>query len=159
MRRKLKSKNIVLPDIVYQSTKVSKLINYIMERGKKTVASKIVYGAFTDVETKLKQPPIEVLETAIKNVAPQMEVRSRRIGGANYQVPHEVRPERQLALAFRWIIEAAKTKKGAPMRARLAEELISASKNEGDAVRKRENVHKMAESNRAFAHFAWSSRK
>lgn len=130
-----------------------------MERGKKNTARKIVYGAFGEIESKTKKPALEVFETAIKNVSPQIEVRSRRIGGANYQVPHEVRPERQLSLAFRWLIGTAKSKKGKSMESRLADELVLASKNEGEAVKKRENVHKMAEANRAFAHFAWSGRK
>lgn len=156
MRRKLKVKKSLSGDLVYDSVKVQKLINYIMERGKKNTARAIVYDALKLVEEKTKQPALEAYETAIKNVSPQMEVRSRRIGGANYQVPHEVRPERQLSLALRWMIESAKGKKGSPMKNRLAEEIISASNNEGEAVKKRENVHKMAESNRAFAHFAWS---
>lgn len=156
MRRKLKVKKSLSGDLIYDSVKVQKLINYIMERGKKNTARTIVYDALKLVEEKTKQSPLEAYEAAIKNVSPQMEVRSRRIGGANYQVPHEVRPERQLSLALRWMIESAKSKGGSPMRNRLAEEIIAASKNEGEAVKKRENVHKMAESNRAFAHFAWS---
>ncbi len=158
MRRKTKIKRRLEPDLRYQSLKVEKLINYLMERGKKNTARRIAYNALKEVEAKTKEPALEVFERAIKNIAPQMEVRSRRIGGANYQVPHEVRPERQLALAFRWIIEAASSKKGAPMDRRLAGEIISGSNNEGEAIKKRENVHRMAESNRAFAHFAWSSR-
>lgn len=156
MRRPVKKRGAVKPDLVYNSTKVEKLINYIMEEGKKNAARKIVYGAFDIIKEKTKEEPLEVFETAIKNVAPLMEIRSRRIGGANYQVPHEVRPDRRLALTFRWIIEAASGKKGAPMREKLANELIAASKNEGEAVKKRENVHRMAEANRAFAHFAFS---
>jgi small subunit ribosomal protein S7 len=125
-----------------------------MERGKKNAARKIVYGAFDLIKEKTKTEPLEVFEAAIQNVAPNMEIRSRRVGGANYQVPHEVRPERKLSLAFRWLIEAAKSKKGKPMSEKLSEEILAAKNNEGDAVRKRENVHKMAEANRAFAHFA-----
>jgi len=159
MRRKIKNRHKVSPDLNYQSVKVEKLINYVMERGKKNTARKIVYGAFAEMESKAKKPAIEVFETAVKNVSPQMEVRSRRIGGANYQVPHEVRPERQLSLAFRWLIGTAKAKKGKAMESRLADEFILASTGEGEAVKKRENVHKMAEANRAFAHFAWSGRK
>lgn len=159
MRRKIKTRNKVSPDLVYESTKVEKLINYIMERGKKNTARKIVYNSFTEIESKAKKPALEVFEAALKNTSPQMEVRSRRIGGANYQVPHEVRPERQLSLAFRWIIGVAKGKSGKEMSSRLADELLLASQNEGDAVKKKENVHKMAEANRAFAHFAWSGRK
>ena len=156
MRRKHKKKNIVKPDSKYNSEKVGKLINYIMKKGNKNVARKIVYGAFDDIKEKAKtENPMEVFDTALKNTGPVMEVRSRRVGGANYQVPVEVRPERRLALSMRWIIEASKSKKGKPMYERLADELISASKNEGEAVRKRENTHKMAEANKAFAHFAW----
>ncbi len=158
MRRKVKTRGALSPDMNFNSVKVAKLINYIMERGKKNTARQIVYGALAEVEKKEKTAPLEVLETAILNVSPQMEVRSRRIGGANYQVPHEVRPERRLALALRWIIGSAKSKKGRPMKERLAEEIIAASRGEGEAVKKKENVHKMAEANRAFAHFAWSRR-
>lgn len=158
MRRKVNYNRDLKPDLIYNSTNVEKLINYIMQEGKKNTARKVVYDAFKKVEDKLKTSPVEIFESALKNVAPQMEVRSKRIGGANYQVPHEVRPERRLALSLRWIIEAAKSKKGSPMSERLANELVSAFNNEGEAVKKRENVHKMAEANRAFAHFAWANR-
>ena len=126
-----------------------------MERGKKNTARKIVYGAFDAVKEEAKTDPLEVFETALKNAGPTMEVRSRRVGGANYQIPREVRPERRQALGMRWIIEAAKGKKGKPMHKRLAEEIVLASKNEGEAIKKKENTHKMAEANKAFAHFAW----
>ncbi|MBU6390063.1 30S ribosomal protein S7 [Patescibacteria group bacterium] len=156
MRRKAKKRNIVKPDPKYDSAKVGKLINYVMEKGNKDIARKIVYGAFEAIKEKAKtQNPVEVFETALKNTGPVMEVRSRRVGGANYQVPVEVRPERRVALSMRWIIEAAVGKKGKPMAEKLADELIAASKNEGEAVKKRENTHKMAEANKAFAHFAW----
>lgn len=156
MRRKVKNRNIVNPDIVYNSDKVSKFINYIMWSGKKETARKIVYGAFDVIKEKTGNPnPLEVFDNAVRNAGPLIEVRSRRIGGANYQVPREVRPERRMSLAYRWIIEAARSKKGQPMHERLAEELILASKNEGTAIKKREDTHKMAESNKAFAHFAW----
>ncbi|MEK7574876.1 MAG: 30S ribosomal protein S7 [Patescibacteria group bacterium] len=156
MRRKHKNKHTVSEDSRYNSLKVAKLVNYVMEAGKKNVARKIVYGAFDLIKEKEKtENPVEVFDTALKNTGPVMEVRSRRVGGANYQVPVEVRPERRLALSMRWIIEAANSKKGKPMHEKLAEELIAASKNEGEAVKKRENTHKMAESNKAFAHFAW----
>ena len=156
MRRPLKKKNIRVPDSVYNSEKVSQLVNYVMEMGKKNVARKIVYRTFDEIKAKTKKDdPLEVFEEALRNVGPTVEVRSRRVGGANYQVPREVRPERRLSLALRWIISAAQAKKGAPMHKRLADELIAASNNEGDAVKKRENTHKMAESNKAFAHFAW----
>ena len=138
MRRKLKDreKHAVGPDIIHGSEKVAKFVNYLMERGKKNVARQVVYAA-------------------LRNTAPNMEVRSRRVGGANYQIPVEVRPSRKSALSMKWIILAARAKKGKPMHEKLADELIAASKNEGDAVKKRENVHKMAEANKAFAHFAW----
>ncbi len=156
MRRKLNIKRELKPDINYSSLKLSKFTNYIMESGKKNVARKIVLDCMNSIKEKAKvENPIEVFETALKNTAPQMEVRSRRVGGANYQVPREVRPERKQALSMKWIIEAARNKKGAPIHEKLADEIISASKNEGEAVKKRENVHKMAESNKAFAHFAW----
>ena len=134
---------------------MAKLVNYCMERGKKNVARSIVYGAFEDIKTQTKREPLEIFDEAIRNAGPLLEVRSRRIGGANYQVPREVRENRRLSLALRWIIAAAKAKKGKPMRTKLAEEFMAASKNEGEAVKKRENVHKMAEANRAFAHFSW----
>jgi len=156
MRRKHKKTNIVKPDFKYNSEKIGKLINYIMKKGKKNTARTIVYAAFDEIKEKAKtENPVEIFDTALKNTGPVMEVRSRRVGGANYQVPVEVRPERRLALSMRWIIEAAKSKKGKPMHRKLAEELLLAAKNEGDAVKKRENVHKMAEANKAFAHFAW----
>lgn len=156
MRRKIKLKKELIPDPIYHSPKVTKFINYVMERGKKEAARKIVYGAFTAIADKQKvENPLEVFDAALKNTTPLMEVRSRRVGGANYQVPVEVRPVRRQLLSMSWLIAAARKKKGKPMREKLAEEIIAASKNEGDAVKKRENVHKMAEANKAFAHFAW----
>ena len=154
MRRKITNKRQLKPDFQYNSVKVEKLINYIMERGKKNAARKIVYGAFDIIKEDTKKDPVEVYDEALKNVGPLTEIRSKRVGGANYQVPFEVRPERRLALSLRWMIGAAKSKKGKPMAIKLSEELVSASKNEGDAVKKREMVHRMAEANRAFAHFA-----
>lgn len=127
-----------------------------MEEGKKNAARSIVYGALDFIKEKTKNDnPVEIFETALKNAGPTLEVRSRRIGGANYQVPREVRPERRQALAMRWIIDAARSKKGKPMHMKLAEELIAASNNEGEAIKKKENTHKMADANKAFAHFAW----
>jgi small subunit ribosomal protein S7 len=156
MRRKIKNKHRVGPDPVHNSEKVMKLINYIMKKGKKETARKIVYGAFDQIKIDGKtENPLQVFEEALRNTGPLMEVRSRRVGGANYQVPVEVRAERRLALSLRWIIDAARAKKGMPMTKKLAAELIAAGKNEGDAVKKRENTHKMAEANKAFAHFAW----
>jgi small subunit ribosomal protein S7 len=156
MRRKVKNRNIVKPDFIYDSTLVEKFINYIMKEGKKSVARTIMYSALDEIKKRTKaENPVEVLEKAISNASPLLEVRSRRVGGANYQVPREVRPERRINLACRWILEGVRAKKGAPTFQKLAEELIAASKNEGAAVKKRENVHKMAEGNKAFAHFAW----
>lgn len=153
MRRPIKKKNIPGPDPVYGSAQVSKLINYVMQRGQKETARKIVYDAFE--ELKKGGDPVVIFDEALKNVQPAMEVRSRRVGGANYQVPMPVRPERQLALALRWMIAAAQNGKGTPMSTRLAAQIKSAQKGEGDAVTKKENMHKMAEANKAFAHFAW----
>lgn len=154
MRGKQAPKRIIAPDPKFNSVTIAKLINYVMERGKKTVAQSIVYGAFDIISAKSKQDPIEVFEKAMKNVTPILEVRSRRVGGANYQVPVEVRGDRKLALAFRWLLIAAAGRKGKPMAEKLAEELMAAAKNEGAAIKKREDVHRMAEANRAFAHFA-----
>ncbi len=140
----------------FNSTKVEKFINSVMWDGKKSTARKVVYDAFDIIQEKTKaESPLEVFETAIRNVGPAMEIRSRRVGGANYQVPREVRPERKQALAYRWILQAARARKGMPMANRLAEEIIAASNNEGPAIKKKEDTHKMAESNKAFAHFAW----
>ena len=156
MRRKLNIKRELRPDITYQSLKLAKFTNYIMDSGKKTIARKIVADCMIAIKEKAKvENPVEVFEAALRNTAPAMEVRSRRVGGANYQVPREVRPERKSALSMKWIIEAARGKQGAPIATKLADEIIAASKNEGEAVKKRENVHKMAEANKAFAHFAW----
>ena len=156
MRRPVKNRNIVGSDLKYSSNRVEKFINSLMWSGKKSTARKVVYDAFEIIKEKMKtEDPLEVFETALRNVGPQMEVRSRRIGGANYQVPREVRPERKQALAYRWILLAARGGKGKPMAEKLAAELISAAKGEGSAVKKKEDTHKMAESNKAFAHFAW----
>lgn len=156
MRRKVKNRHKVAPDFKYNSIQVEQFINYVMECGKKNTARKVVYGALEGIKETLKHDnPLEVFETALRNAGPAAEIRSRRIGGATYQVPREVRPSRKMALAMRWIINAAKAKKGMPMHRRLKEELIAASKNEGEAIKKRETTMKMAEANRAFAHFAW----
>lgn len=156
MRRPIKKRHRAGADIKYESTKVGQFVNYVMEDGKIDVARKIVYGALDEVHAKTKNDnPVEVFEEALRNVGPSMEVRSRRVGGANYQVPREVRPERKVALAMRWIIGAARAKKGSPMHKRLAAELVAASNKEGEAFKKKENTHKMAEANKAFAHFAW----
>lgn len=144
------------PDVVYGSKLVSKFINNLMKKGKKSLAEKTLYGALELVKKRLPdKDSLDVLETAVNNVKPLVEVRSRRIGGATYQVPVEVPRKRQLSLAFRWIIQAAKAKKGRPMAQRLADELADACKKQGAAYTKRENTHKMAEANKAFAHFTW----
>ena len=156
MRRKIKIVRDLKPDSTYESLKVAKFTNYVMESGKKITARRIMSECMEAIKEQTKtENPMEVFELALKNTEPQMEVRSRRVGGANYQVPREVRPERKRAMSMKWIIEAARAKKGKPMGIKLAEEIIAASKNEGEAVKKRENVHKMAEANKAFAHFAW----
>lgn len=148
-------KREIQPDSVYQNVLVAKLINQIMKEGKKSVARKIVYRAFDIIKEKTKKDPLDVFEKALQNVSPLLEVKPKRVGGATYQVPMEVRGDRKITLSLRWIIAAAKTKKGRPMREKLAEELMLAAKNEGSAIKKREDVHRMAEANRAFAHFAW----
>lgn len=156
MRRKVTNRNIAGKDHQYGSEKVGKFINYIMLRGQKATARKIVYDAFDQIKEKAKvEDVMEVFDTALKNTGPLTEVRSRRVGGANYQIPREVRAERRSFLSMKWIIDAARSGKGAPMATRLADEIILASKNEGKAVKKREDTHKMAEANKAFAHFAW----
>ena len=156
MRRKVKNRNIVSPDIKFSSTVLEKFINSIMWSGKKNTARTIVYDALDIVKEKEGvEDPMQIFDEAMKNAGPLVEVRSRRIGGANYQVPREVRTERKAALAMRWIIEAARGRKGTPMAVALADELMLAAKGEGNAVKKKKDTHKMAESNKAFAHFAW----
>ena len=154
MRGKQAPKRIIAPDPKYLSQTVAKLVNYLMRDGKKSTAQSVVYGAMALVSDKTKRDPIEALEEALKNVMPQVEVKSKRVGGANYQIPMPVRGERRLALAFRWMLEAANTRKGQPMATKLGNEIVAAAANEGDAVRKKNDVHRMAEANRAFAHFA-----
>jgi small subunit ribosomal protein S7 len=156
MRRPVKNRNIRQADFKYKSLDVSQLVNYVMWDGKKTIAEKVVYDCLEEIATKTKiENPTEVLKTAMSNAGPLIEIRSRRVGGANYQVPREVREERRRFLALRWIIGAARAKKGTNMASKLADEIIAASKGEGEAIKKRDNVHKMAEANKAFAHFAW----
>ena len=156
MRRKITNRHIVEPDFNYNSQKLEKFINYVMWSGKKETSRKIIYQAFDVIKEKTGNPnPLEIFDLAMKNAGPVTEVRSKRIGGANYQVPREVRPERRLALAMRWIRDAARSGKGKPMHIKLADELIAASKNEGSAIKKKDDTHKMAEANKAFAHFAW----
>lgn len=154
MRGRPAPKRKIKPDPNFNNVQIAKFINYIMERGKKSVAQKVVYGAFDIVKEKTKKNPLEIFNEALKNATPLLEVRSRRVGGANYQIPVPVRAERKFALGSRWLINAAKTRKGRPMAERLALEMIDAAQGVGVAVKKREDTHRMAEANRAFAHFA-----
>lgn len=152
--KKQAPKRKILPDPKYASPLVAKFINYVMEKGKKSTSQKIVYAAFQIMEDKTKTPAIDVFNEAIKNVSPLLEVKSRRVGGANYQIPIQVRAERRMQLAFRWLLAAARSKKGKPMAIKLSNELLAAAENQGDAVKKKQDVQRMAEANRAFAHFA-----
>ena len=154
MARKPTPRRIIPEDVVYNNVMVAKFINHLMVRGKKSVAAKIVYNAFDAVKEKTKKDALDIFDLAMDNISPAMEVKSKRIGGAVYQVPREVRGERKISLAMRWLINAARARKGKPMRDKLAEELIAASKNEGAAVKKRADMQRMADANRAFAHFA-----
>ena len=154
-RRHSAEKREIIPDPKFGDIVVTKFMNSIMYDGKKSVAEQIVYGALETVETKAKQDPIQVFRQALDNVAPAIEVRSRRVGGATYQVPVEVRTERRQALAIRWLIAAARARNDKTMTERLAAELLDASNNRGSAVKKREDTHRMAEANRAFAHYRW----
>ncbi len=155
-RRFTKAEDQLRPDARYGSKLVSKFINCLMWDGRKAVATRVFYDAMDIIADRVKdKPPLEVFETAVDNVRPNLEVRSRRVGGSNYQVPMQVNRKRQQSLALRWIITAARDKKGRPMAQRLAGELVDAFNREGTAMTTRENVHRMAEANRAFAHFAW----
>ena len=154
MRRKRNYKREILPDPKFQNVVVAKFINRLMTRGKKSTAQRVLYDAF-DIIAKQQKDPMQIFDEAIKNVSPMLEVKSKRVGGANYQVPQPVRPDRKIQLAFRWIINAAKAKKGKSMAEKLAEELMLAVNNEGAAVKKKLDTHRMAEANRAFAHFSW----
>lgn len=154
MRGKQAPHRALAPDPKFGNPVVAKFINYVMKSGKKSVARGIVYQSFDVISEKTKQDPLDVFDLALKNVMPTLEVKSRRVGGANYQIPMPVRPERRTALAFHWILDAARAKKGRPMAEKLADELIAASKSEGDAIKKKLDVQRMAEANRAFAHFA-----
>ena len=148
-------KRDVLPDPVYNSKVVTRFINKIMLSGKKSVAQGIVYDAFEAMKTKTGKEPLELFETALKNVMPVLEVRARRVGGANYQVPVEVRPDRRFSLGVRWLVNYARARSEKTMHERLAAELLDASNNTGGAVKKRDDTHKMAEANKAFAHYRW----
>jgi small subunit ribosomal protein S7 len=152
-RRREVPKREILPDPKFGNVEVSKFVNVLMESGKKSVAERIIYGAFEQIKTKSGKDPLEVFASAISNARPMVEVKSRRVGGANYQVPVEVRPARRMALAMRWIREAARKRGEKSMGQRLAGELLEASENRGGAVKKRDEVHRMAEANKAFSHF------
>jgi small subunit ribosomal protein S7 len=154
-RRHSADKREILPDPKFGNVIVTKLMNSIMHHGKKSAAESIVYGAFETIEGKTKQSPLTVFQSALDNVMPSLEVRSRRVGGATYQVPVEVRSSRRQALGLRWIIEAARGRNEKTMTERLSAELLDASNNRGNAVKKREDTHKMAEANRAFSHYRW----
>lgn len=154
MRKKQVYKKFYKPDIEFDNIAVARFINYVMHDGKKSVAERVVYGALNKIKKDHNLEPLQVFEKAMENVSPVVEVRSRRVGGANYQIPVEVRRERRFMLAARWIVNAARNKKGKPMAEKLAEEFLAAYKNEGTAIKKKQDVHRMAEANRAFAHFA-----
>jgi small subunit ribosomal protein S7 len=156
MSRRHKAEKLeIIPDPKFGDLIVTKFMNSVMKQGKKSVAERIVYGAFETLESKLRRSPVEVFHEALKNVMPTIEVRSRRVGGATYQVPVEVRPERRQALAIRWLINAARGRNENTMAERLSNELLDAANNRGTAVKKREDTHKMAEANRAFSHYRW----
>lgn len=154
MRGKPAPKRKINPDPKFNRPDIAKFINYVMQRGKKTVAQKIVYGAFDIIKEKTGKDPLQTFDQAMKKIGPSVEVRGKRVGGANYQVPFPVRDDRRLTLATRWILDAARKIKGKPMAEKLASVLIDSAKGEGPAVKKKEDVHRMAEANKAFAHFA-----
>lgn len=155
MRRKRAETRAVVPDPRYNDKAVAKFINNVMERGKKSLAASVVYTAFDTIEERAKRPAIEVFEEALKNSTPLVEVKPRRVGGATYQIPVEISANRRTALAMRWLIDSARKRSGRDMAARLAGELLDASRNEGATVKRREDTHRMAEANQAFAHFRY----
>jgi small subunit ribosomal protein S7 len=154
MRGKNTKKRVVQPDLKYGNVNLARFINFVMQNGKKSTAQNIVYKALEKASEDLKKEPIAVFDEVVRTISPQLEIRTRRVGGANYQVPMPVRGDRQFALAFRWIIGAARNKKGKPMAEKLATVLVESFQGIGDAVKKRDDVHRMAEANKAFAHFA-----
>ena len=154
-RRARVTKREIPPDAKYDNVTVAKLINRVMTRGKKTTAERIIYDALQIIEEQGAKSPVSVLEQAVRNVTPLLEVKPRRVGGATYQVPVEVRPDRGLSLAMRWLLKSARGREGKSMAARMAAELVDASKEQGVTIKKREDTHKMAEANRAFAHYRW----
>ncbi|PIR87051.1 MAG: 30S ribosomal protein S7 [Candidatus Harrisonbacteria bacterium CG10_big_fil_rev_8_21_14_0_10_49_15] len=155
MRKKRNHERHYKPDMKHGNLALGRFINVLMHDGKKSVAEQLIYDAFAIINEQTKEEPVEVFQKAIDNAMPAVEVASKRVGGANYQVPREVRPERKFMLATRWIIGAARAKSGSPMSKRLADELIAAANNDGAAIKKKQDVHRMAEANRAFAHFSW----
>ena len=155
MRRRKAEERQLTPDVKYNSELVAELINVVMRQGKKSTAQKIVYGAMDMIQEKIKTDPLEVFLQALDNAKPQVEVKSRRVGGANYQVPVEVAPDRQVAIALRWLVQFARGRKGCPMRDALAGELMDAYEKSGAVVKKRDDTHRMAQANKAFAHYRW----
>jgi small subunit ribosomal protein S7 len=154
-RRRVVAKRVILPDPKFGDETLAKFINTVMKGGKKSTAEKIVYGALQQMSVKGKEEPLEVFKTALENIRPRVEVKSRRVGGATYQVPVEVRPGRRTALAMRWLVDAARKRGEKTMGLRLAGELMDASENKGNAIKKREDTHRMADANKAFSHYRW----
>ena len=154
-RRRRAEKRVIPPDPKYNSVQLSQFINKVMQNGKKTVAQRLVYTALEQAEQEARRPALELFEQAVRNVAPVLEVKSRRVGGATYQVPTEVRPGRRLALSMRWIVSSARARTGRPMAERLAQEILEASRGQGSAAKRKDDLHRMAEANRAFAHYRW----
>jgi len=154
-RKKQAPKKIFYPEAKYSSVVLAKFINFVMYDGKKTTAERIIYGALDKIKNKTKEDPIKIFNTAVSNIRPNLEVRSRRVGGATYQVPVEVKSKRSQTLALRWLLEASRKRKNKTMSDKLFNELMDASQNKGSAIKKREDTHKMAESNKAFAHYRW----
>jgi small subunit ribosomal protein S7 len=154
-RRRRAEKRVIAPDPKYNSVQLSQFINKVMQNGKKTVAQRLVYTALEQAEQEARRPALELFEQAVRNVAPVLEVKSRRVGGATYQVPTDVRPGRRLALSMRWIVSGARARTGRPMAERLAQEILDASRGQGSAAKRKDDLHRMAEANRAFAHYRW----
>lgn len=154
-RRRKAEKRAPEPDPMYNSELVSRIINYVMQKGKKSTAESIIYGAMDEIREKLGENPLVVVTKAVDNIRPRVEVRSRRVGGATYQVPVEVNSNRQMALALRWLVQYSNSRRGLSMRQAMATELMDAYRNQGSAVKKRDDTHKMAQANKAFAHYAW----
>ena len=154
-RRRVASKQLWIPDPIYQDDQITQFMNIVMRDGKKAVAEGIVYGALRTVEDRTKDEPLKLFKRAVENCQPMVEVKSRRVGGANYQVPVEVRPERRVSLAMRWIVQYARERSGRSMVEKLANEILEAAHNRGNAIKKRDDVHRMADANKAFAHYRW----